>query len=837
MGKGSRNRNLHMQNSASNPRKNNRPKQAPKWILPTVTLLMVAVILFIAVASIVSSSGIVERNRILIKSQTGKFDVSQQMATFIAWQNAYYLYYYYYNSSSQSDTSLKGYSSADEFALSAAQYTLQNNLRDAIQDEIKVLIDYVAVCDEAYRQNITLDENDQKSVDDSMQSLKNMQTSLGYTSFGTFLKVAIREGIKESDVRKAMEMVVLYDKYKTQIEDGYKAAMTPTDLDNHLKDHPEDYYKIDYVTFAADNEELATRLKEAKDLTEFRELIVKNHHTVNYGKVFCSLLAADEYVSIETATNNNGGTSLTDALNAIGAEETKTYNRADMPDTQKALKDWLFSTSRKQYETKIITTDGGIYIAAFMSLNANTETVEARVKFYDYANVGGAYQNDETFKDTILETLLAEKRAEILEAELNRTDVNVDEVLKANNAIEAVGITPESDLPEAILEQVFELAGTGINVYRGLGNGMYYVIYIRNLSATTADIAYCAFGTPVTKYLSASEKADDLKDLTKAENADINAIMIENGAVEKADVTKSTPKTEVPEAVVNAALGANAKAGSVRDANGNGVYYVIYIKEKTNDKATISYVSFENDFYYDVFGGLSNGLDEKGAYPSTKSIAAYAPDAETGTYQAWLSQVKEGTLESALDAYATTSIESKDSDGKTVYNVYMALEGRMYMSTAKVIDGAYLQVSAADGKTAAELAAEHVEAIKGKTGDALTRALAARNANTVIKSNFSYDALPTNTELKDWMFSEERQANDVKVFTSGSTTHIAIYLESMESWRADAEVNYVTDMTEGWIADLAQHYTADERALDRIGETSTTATTAVTTDTATTAAA
>ena len=155
MGKGSRNRQIHLQDRLDHPEKYKQKKSAPKWLAPMISIVLLVAIVFAAVAYVISANGIIQRGRILIESQSGKFDVNQQVATFIAWQSVYSnsaMYWTYCSYGLMEDTYkvTTNYKTADEYALTSAQYSLENQLRDSIDDVIDSLKIYVAVCDAAY---------------------------------------------------------------------------------------------------------------------------------------------------------------------------------------------------------------------------------------------------------------------------------------------------------------------------------------------------------------------------------------------------------------------------------------------------------------------------------------------------------------------------------------------------------------------------------------------------------------------------------------------------------------------------------------------------------------
>ncbi len=851
MGKGSRNRSLHQQDRVENPQKKKRVrKQTPAWVMPLVLILLVGAILTVALSSVISGTGMIERNRILIESESGEYDLSQSMATFMAWQTMYQYSYYMWSSiktetvTGTAQTYEKYYGTAANFALSNASAVVQNDLRGSIDSYLDIYKEYVAVCDAAHAANVTLDQEDLDTIDSTVNELKEMQEEAGYTSFNSFLSVTICEGMKEKDIRSALTMTILHDKYRTQVEEGFEASVTLADLLAFREENPDKYYKTDYLLFASPTKELAEKLTAAKDEREFKEIIVQDHFDNNYAQTYFTFLSDLEYAQVSGKTNSNGGTALTDALDKIGVPAEKTYSKTDFTDADKTLTEWLFSSARTAGQTTKIATSKGIYLASFVSADAANATVNARIKFYDYATAGDAHEDDEDFKAMVLKVLMAEKHSELLHGKLSATDADVESILKANNAVELKGITKTSeDVPEALLTQVFDLGNKAGTVNVGFGDGIYYVVYIRTLESVTedgktvkkADVAYCAFGESVAPYLSGSEKSDALLDQLKADGADMEKIMRENDPIEKKDITKSTPKTEVPAAIINVVFKTGAAAKNVYTANANGVYYVIYVTAHDTEKASILYVECESDFFYKVANSLIAALDDDGAYPSTKKIGYYKPDAAANTFEAWMSEVKAGTLESLRKEYDVKMFEGKDKEDKTVYNVYMILNTPMYLDTYTVVDGAYLQVSDDDDKGHLTKTLEFMDKLnaaiaEGKTGEELTTLLYSLSANTKIQSNFSKGAIPSS-DLKEWFFDESRQANEVNFFKGVASSYIGIYVGRSAAWEAAAKTDYVTDKTSDWVDSLTAKYTVNEKVLNRIGttEATTVATTAATT--------
>ncbi len=837
MGKGNRNRN---QASAAKNKRRAVNQKKNSWVLPVVLIVLVVAIIGVAVVDSVMNSGLVERNRVIVKSQTGKYDITQQMATYIAWLDLYSFYQGNYDSFKEIYGTSLG-DSATSFGLSMAASSLQGGLRDCIDDIQDKLVNYVAVCDAAYKNNITLGETEKASVANSVNTLKNIKNSdedLAVLSLSAFMDIYIGNGMSEKDVRRAEEVIELYNLYRTQVETEYKEAVTLGDLDTFRLEHPENYYKIDYLSFVADNKELADQLAACKTAEEFKSLVIKTHFDTKYAPVLSNIAASKDYLAVEGKTDDNGA-ALTDALNQIGASEAKTFTKTEMGDDLKKLSDWLFSTSRKQYQTTLISTDNAEYIVAFMSASANTASVEARVKEYKHADISTTVGEDESFASDLAETFVASERADALYAELNASGADVEAILKANDAQEAIGITKDSDMPAAVIKQVLEMHEKPGALLTATEGGVYYVMYLRKVENGAADFAYCKFGKEIDRYSSAKDQYNDLLQKLNAEGANLKELVTANGAISKTGVTSSTDSATVPSVVTKAIFKDGVAAGNIYTANANDVYYIIYVDEMSENKktASISYVTFEGDLYFQALYSLRAGFDTAGA-AAEESTDNYTPDAEEGSYLAWLSEAttNDGAAPVSKRAEFDTKIIEETKDSKTTYTVYMVINTPMYLDVHEVVNGGYALITDTGH---AETAAQIAEQIRGKTGTELEKALRAAKSNANI-ATLSAAAL-SDTNLKGWMFSADRTEDEVGVVAnkSGNGTYIMIHSERLLSWQAAAKTDYVQYNADEWVAGLVEagNYAANEKVLDKIGALSTTAATTESTTAATTAPA
>ncbi len=774
MGKGRRNRELHLQDKINNPEKYKQKKQMPSWLPSVIAIAIVVAIIAPLIITGITGTGVVERNRVLIESQSGKFDVNQQVAMFIAWESLYenaLTYYQYYKYGLIEDTyKITDTYEMEEYAIMMAQSNLQTNLRDCIDGVIETLKQYVAVCDKAYSEGITLDSTEKKQVDEVLSWVKSIQTSYGYTTLNKFLGTAIGNGMKEKDVRAATEMIVLFNKYVDMKELEFDALITLEDLTKYRDDNPGTFFKIDYLTFATQNKEYAEQLKACTTEKEFKELVTKLHFNDNYktfyNKYTTTVFANSELAAVKTLIDGNGDTALSKKLDELGVDAVKEFKK-DNAELSEELKTWLFATARKQYESAIVATEKGVYLVSFFSEAANTETVNARVKFYEFVE-GEKHEDDATFKETLLK------------------------------------------------------------------------IFTENNNGTKDE------DKSKHDYKTAAEKAEQFEKELEAENADIIALLNGHNATKK-NVTKDTKKTEVPEDIKELALDDTTEKGKAYSlVTDDGVQYVVYIHDNSADAAEISYFTVEADLFIKILNDLQTGLNK--AF-SSKSTAAFNPDAEKDTYQAWLSEVTEGT-NSVRKNGETTIIEKTEKDSKTekettTYNVYMALENTkygsakmLYINTDTVVNGGYLLFT--DAKKAEDAAAS----LAGKTGTELLEALGALTSDksgASVQTSVSYtkDALTSvNEDLANWFFDSARKGNEIKLIpVKGSddkvtANYVAVYVDSAESWARTARTNLLSEQVTDMIKELASSYTVSEKTLQKLGTPSTTAATTAASTTA-----
>ncbi len=779
MGKGNRNRSNNAEATLTAPKKNKpQKKDNSNRILATVLIVIAVIVVVSIAASFLSDSGLIRRNRILLKSQTGKFDVNQQMVTYLAWEEMFSTFqstYGTYVSSGQITSST--YTDEYEFALYTAQYFISENLGSVVKDMKSDLLGCVAVCDYAYSQGLRLDDREQASIDAVIENLKSINTSYynPYGSLNQFLNTFVGSGIKESDVRKALNMTRLYSKFVEQLEDDYENSVLPEELKAYIEEHKSEFYKTDVLQYIAD-EDFIKELVNCKTTDEFREKALGHFFDKNYETLFNKhtvvQTAKDELASYKGITNSESGNALDDKLNELKFDAVKSIGKNDENYPQ-SVRDWLFNSKRAQCDSVLLeTASNGVYLLSYYSEKAaDTETTEvlARIKHFELSN-GESYEGDDSFK--------AAMRAEFIS---NAEDKGSDKYDTLSERAEKL---------QAQLKAAVEADN---------GNGHTNVT---------------AFFDEYKKY-NPTEFSFQIDDSTK---------------------TKLLPEDILHDMQGNDTKTKERSFHFIVASEDDSFGYIYYVKkaDTLNEEYTIIYMGIDNDVYYAILNDIQSTMDDEFSFEATMS---YSAPKEDGTYtkvSEWL--FMNGRKENDVAYFVTQETDEDTKEKKDVFTAYMVIGTPMYINHGDVVNGGFAIFTKEENAKAA------LETLEGLTGVPLRNEFEALNSSsTTYDSSLEQSQTDTyHRSLTEWFFSEERKANDYAMVSAGGKYYVCVYFGTMDMADRTAKDGLINDRVKADVEALSSVldkngepiYQINERVLAKFKVMSTS-----TTEESTTAAA
>ena len=235
MGKGKRTRNEQYQDvydmSGAAVRTKRQPQKKDRSTL--IMILIMAAIIVLSVALILLQfSGAQKRSITVVSSEN--YEVTGTMMSYyenLAYSNLlsqyYNLYYtYYFSGDAQS---------AYNYALQTmSQYTLDDFFDSALATAKEVLV----LCEAAHAAGVTLDETNYAEIDEAIASIDGEFTA----NFGA--------GVKEKDVRAAMELQSLAAKYVEIYTEETTDAITEEEINKYIEDNKDLFFTADALKYA-----------------------------------------------------------------------------------------------------------------------------------------------------------------------------------------------------------------------------------------------------------------------------------------------------------------------------------------------------------------------------------------------------------------------------------------------------------------------------------------------------------------------------------------------------------------------------------------------------------
>ncbi len=318
MGKGNRSRIERAMAEANgvSPKssKANKKKVSGAGIFVAIAAILVVVALLVGAIGVLNDSGWFARSQTAVETEHYRVTGTMMNYFFMTQFNSYYEYYYqlyqsYFSSSYDSVYELMGidpgkslkaqYTSAKEGEEKVTYFDYYMGLTESYVTQM------LTYCEFANKAGIALDEEDTESINKSIESLKSSYESQKamyemyglsyYSSFSAYLAATYGTGVKERDVRAALELITLAAKFEEKLNDEKEELLLSEEdyatIKKYAEDNPSSFLMADYYSYSfevksknyendADFEaakkdilEKAQKLTELTDMEEYKATV------------------------------------------------------------------------------------------------------------------------------------------------------------------------------------------------------------------------------------------------------------------------------------------------------------------------------------------------------------------------------------------------------------------------------------------------------------------------------------------------------------------------------------------------------------------------------------
>ncbi len=316
--------------------------------------ICVAVVAVIGIAAVViynsiASTGYFLRNTIALSTENYKVDNAMM---------TYYVKNQYYSFANQNSEYLSMYGLDTSKSLKEQSYGDGTWLDYFVEQAKTQANDLLLLAEKAKAEGYSLDEEDNKSIDDAIASFKTYADSSNMTLDAYFSNMFGR-GINEDDIRRAMNLTQIASKYYEDYD--AKIKYTDDELQKYFNENKEDYIKADYISHSftasynsnATDDEKAAAKADAKAKAE----ALAAAGSVDKFKAEIEKILTDKYTAQakEEAEENEDEQPTEDDIKAsvdadlAAAQRTKSYTQSEDDDVGL----WMFKDSRAVGDTYV----------------------------------------------------------------------------------------------------------------------------------------------------------------------------------------------------------------------------------------------------------------------------------------------------------------------------------------------------------------------------------------------------------------------------------------------------------------------------------------------------
>jgi len=389
----------------------------PSWLASLIAAVLAIVVVAVCVLGVLSSNGVLKRHTYPIRSENFKISSNMmsyfyqlQVQSFTTNYQSYISYFSLDTSASLKDQVFgdpaKG--GMETSILGSYEGTWFDYFMDLAADQASQLLVY---CEEAEKREITLDDDDMAEIDSTLNTLTSSATLVGYTA-DSYIASVYGAGVKEKDIRAAMELSLLAEKAAAAVQEDLLNGITDGDILTKYNADPKLFQLVDYSYYtinvkyedvakevlgsdysedelkAKEADVLAAyteKINEAKSLVEalkattdqkaFMNIVYKDRAESHYDTQYATINVDAEKIPDEE-TRKAIKTAMVDALLAALAEEKEETSVAYTVDGEK------YTLYGKEVTKEFAEAKEKVENSCYSSLTTDKTTYNPEKKYY-----------------------------------------------------------------------------------------------------------------------------------------------------------------------------------------------------------------------------------------------------------------------------------------------------------------------------------------------------------------------------------------------------------------------------------------------------------------------
>lgn len=236
-----------------------KPKKGmPSWMMTVITIVLTLAILLSVAGLLLASNGVFNRWARVLSTEHFKVNANMmsyyfntQYQNFLNEQQSSLSYFSLDTTKSLKDQPFGGPETAeegvfyyDELFLGEYEGTWFDYFMDQTVTSVSSLLVY---CEAAYERGVELEDKENEEIDANLAALGTTATTYGYATVDAYISAMYGNGVKEKDVRKAMEYSALATKAMTVLSEEISDGITENAV---LSKYLEDPKKFDFIDFS-----------------------------------------------------------------------------------------------------------------------------------------------------------------------------------------------------------------------------------------------------------------------------------------------------------------------------------------------------------------------------------------------------------------------------------------------------------------------------------------------------------------------------------------------------------------------------------------------------------